>query len=76
MNNQYYYEGIKQVVQISNDEGKNCEHCDFRVGLDNFAESINHYINDHEYKLLHVGQQTSRDDAGNPWQLTAAVLGK
>lgn len=76
MSNQNYYEGINHVVHISTDEGKSCEHCDFRVGLENFAESINHYINDHGYKLLHVGQESSRDFEGNPFQLTAATLGK
>ena len=39
-------------------------------------ESINHYISAHGYKLLHVGQQTSRDSMGNPWQLTVALLCK
>lgn len=76
MTTQNYYEGVNHVVHISNDEGKSCEHCDFRVGTDNFAESINHYISAHGYKLLHVGQQTSRDSMGNPWQLTVALLGK
>jgi hypothetical protein len=52
------------------------EHCDFRIGLDNFAESINHYINDHGYKILHVGQESSWDSEGSPWQSTVAVLGK
>jgi len=69
------YEGIKHIVYISNDEGKSCEHCSFRLGSD-LAASINHYINDHGYKILHTGQESSRDDNGNPWQITVALLGK
>jgi len=75
MSTKSYYEGISHIVHISNDEGKSCEHCSFGIG-NNLAKSVNHYINDHEYKLLHVGQETSRDMAGNPHQLTVAILGK
>ena len=75
MTTQNYYEGVNHVVHISNDESKSCEHCDFRAGSD-LAESINHYIDAHGYKLLHVGQETSRDNMGNPWQIKVAVLGK
>ena len=71
-----YYEGIKHVVQISTSIGTSCEHCDFPIGTDNFAESINHYIEQHGYKLLHVGTETDRDSDGNPWQSTVALLGK
>jgi len=76
MASQNYYEGVNHVVHISTDESKGCEHCAFRIGTDNFAESINHYISDHGYKLLHVGQETSHDSMGNPFQLTVAVVGK
>ena len=75
MTTQNYYEDVKHVVHVSSDEGKSCEHCDFRFGSD-IAESINHYIDDHSYKLLHVGQETSRDNMGNPFQITVALLGK
>jgi len=71
-----YYEGINHVVHINSDESKGCEHCGFRIGPHNLAESINHYINDHGYKLLHVGQESSNDSMGNPFQLTVALLGK
>lgn len=36
------------------------------------AESINHYINEHGYRMLHVGTETSRDDEMRP--VTAGVL--
>jgi hypothetical protein len=76
MATQNYYEGVNHVVYISTDESKGCDHCDFRVGFENFAESINHYIDAHGYKLLHVGQESSRDINGNPFHLTVAVVGK
>ena len=30
----------------------------------------------HGYELLHIGQQTGRDQASNPWQNTVALVGK
>ena len=68
-------EGIKHVVQISTYLGKSCEHCSTIVGLENFAESINHYIEAHGYSLLHVGGETSTGVDGEPWEGTTAVLG-
>ena len=76
MTTQNFFEGITHVAHISTDEGKKCEHCDFFVGLENFAESINHYIKEHNYKLLHVGQQTSRTSDGDIFHLTVATVGK
>lgn len=66
----------KHVVHITTDVSKGCEHCHFTIGSDRLAESINHYISEHGYKLLHVGQETTSDQDGKPWHTTAAVLGK
>ena len=44
-------------------------------GEDNVAESINHLVQKHNFKLLHVGQESSLDSDGNPWQSTVAMLG-
>lgn len=71
-----YYEGVGHVVQISSDIGENCEHCQERIGLERFAESVNHYLDKHGYKLLHVGTQTGLDADGKPWQSTIAVVGR
>ena len=70
------YRGIKHVVYVSSNEGAACEHCSESVGLDRFAESINHYVEKHGYRILHVGTQTDRDDEGLLWHHTVAVLGK
>ena len=53
-----------------------CEHCERFVGGDLFADSVNHYIEEHGYKVLHVGAETSRDMEGKPWDMTVAVLGR
>jgi hypothetical protein len=77
MTTQNYYEGVEHVVYISTDVSTGCEHCDKMLGGSaNFAESINHYIDQHGYKLLHVGSETTRDDVGNPWHCSVAVVGK
>jgi len=70
------YEGIGHIVHISTDTGTSCEHCRTSIGLDRFAESVNHYIREHDYTLLHIGQETSHDSEGKPWHSTVAVLGK
>jgi hypothetical protein len=76
------YEGVQHVVHISTNISASCEHCSKSVGgypgdgEHSLAESINHYIEKHGYKLLHVGTETSRDLDGNSWHSTVAVLGK
>jgi hypothetical protein len=73
----------KRVVSFSSSSGRGCEHCDDSLGIDRhplegierLTRSVNHYIEHHGYHLLHVGQETSRDDEGKPWQSTVAVLG-
>ena len=50
------------------------KHCSSQVGWENLAESINHYITEHGYRLLHVGQQTEPASEGL-WHSTVAVLG-
>jgi len=71
-----YFEGVGHVVHISTDVSGPCEHCPKVVGGPVFAESVNHYIAEHKYKVLHVGAETSRDLDGKPWHLTVAVLGR
>jgi hypothetical protein len=68
-------EKVKRVVQIVSGDIQQCVHCDFIQGLDmDIDEVINHYFK-HDYKLLHVGQQTTHDIDGNLWQKTIAILG-
>ena len=67
---------VDHVVYVSTNIGTGCEHCRTSIGLEHFAESINHYIEQHGYKLLHVGTETSHDNDGKPWHISVAVLGK
>ncbi len=66
----------QQVTYLSTSVGKFCSHCSGELlGLDRFGESVNHLIEKHGYRLLHVGQETTRGDDGNGWHSTVAVLG-
>ena len=71
-----HYKGVKHVVYVSTGDRVRCEHCERFVGGDLFADSVNHYIEEHGYKVLHVGAETSRDMEGKPWDMTVAVLGR
>ena len=65
---------IQQVVQLSSSSiGVPCKHCG-PIRSNGFASEIDHYIQKHGYRLLHVGQQTEEGTDG-PWQTTVAVLG-
>jgi len=68
-------EKVKQVVQIFSSNSKQCPDCNFvqtpHMDIDHV---INHYLT-HGYKLLHVGQETTRDIDGKPREMTIAVLG-
>lgn len=75
MTKKNHYEGVKHVVYISTNIGTGCEHCKEPIGTDQLAQSINHYIKKHGYKLLHVGTETGHADSGL-WHSTVAVLGK
>ena len=71
------YEGIGHVVHVSTGVGGSCEDCDERVGAERFAESVNHYIEAHGYRLLHVGTEWGAEaEDGGPVNYTVAVLGK
>ncbi len=74
------FKGITHVVEISSVIGKSCEHCSEAIGGgyaddQSIDKSINHYIQEHGYKLLHIGSETTRDDKGRPYDTTVAVLG-
>jgi hypothetical protein len=69
--------GVQHVVHISTNIGTGCEVChNFRIGLDDLAKSVNHYIEKHGYKVFHLGSETSHDSEGHPWHSTVAVLGE
>jgi hypothetical protein len=66
----------QHVIHISTANNNGCEHCPFSsIGGGHFAESVNHYIEKHDYKLLHVGTE-STGTIEAPWLATVAVVGK
>ena len=70
-------EQTKRTTEISSNINRGCEHCRESVGPSNdggITDSINHYINEHGYRLVHVGTQTSHGPDGKPWHNTVAVL--
>jgi len=68
------YEGIKEVMQITPDDVTRCEPCDYLP--ENFADTINHYLSYHGYRLLHIGSQSSPYGKGNVVSDIIALLGK
>ena len=67
------YEGVKEVMQITPDDVERCESCDYLPT--DFADTINHYLSGHGYKLLHVGSHTTNDGTKVLSELFA-LLGK
>lgn len=77
------FTNILKTVQLSSAIGKACEECapedspEFLfTNPDDVGAQVSHYMEIHGYELLHIGQQTGRDQAGNPWQTTVAIVGK
>lgn len=75
MTKQSYYEGISHTVYLSSNLSFACGHCGHLIDNKNIGDSINHYLKDHGYRLLHVGQDTGTGDDGKPFYSTVAVVG-
>jgi hypothetical protein len=69
------YKGIKHVVRISTNYSDKCEHCNESFLEGSFAPAINHYIEKHDYKLLHIGTETEYFEGNNHFW-SVAILGK
>lgn len=67
----------KEVVYVSSNISHHCEYCDRRefIGGENFTDSINHYIQNHGFELIHVGQESVMGSDGKQYQTTVAILG-
>jgi hypothetical protein len=75
MASQSIYDGIKHVVQVHKNIDTDCEHCSYKADNESFTESINHYISEHKYKLLHIGAETLAF-SGTTKYYSVAFLGK
>jgi len=67
---------MQHIVHVSTGTKTGCEHCHFSIGGDRFTESVNHYIIEHGYEILHIGTETISGFNDVPWHTTVAVLGK
>lgn len=78
MNSIDLYKGINHIIYISSNlEKSHCDICRSAFDTNHHAldSRINHYLKDHQYKILHVGTESdgSSDEA---WHNTVAILGK
>lgn len=64
----------KHVVSVSTNISRSCAFCDKWLDGERFQESVNHYLQEHDCTLLHVGGDTSHDQDGKPWHGTIAIL--
>jgi hypothetical protein len=76
MSEENHYAGIDHVIKLSTNISTVCKECDRSIDPDDFPESVNHYIQKHGYKLLHIGAETCTNVDGKPWNSTIAILGK
>ncbi|HDY7982788.1 hypothetical protein [Vibrio vulnificus] len=68
-------EKTKKIKVVSTSIYSSCPHgCTLPYNGDDFEANVNHYIEQHGYKLLHVGQESTTDNEGKPYHSTVAVL--
>ena len=70
------YEGIKEVSVTDTDTYQACPHCgSANFGASEFEKGLNHLLQAHKGRLLHVGQETGYDASGELQFKTVAVVG-
>ncbi|HEY2881750.1 MAG TPA: hypothetical protein VGJ15_04940 [Pirellulales bacterium] len=71
------FEGVERVIAVRSNIGDRCKVCDAPIGFSNngFTDSINHYITEHDFRLLHIGTETEGGENNSLWQVTVAILG-
>lgn len=67
-------DNVKRTTELASNISRGCEHCDKLVGGD-VSDGVNHFIEEHGYRLLHVGTETSHNMDGKLWHSTVAILG-
>ncbi len=71
-----YYENVEHVIHITTEIEQSCQFCGDADIFGDFAKSVNHYLKEHGYKILHIGQETRTGSSDNLISYTVAVLGK
>lgn len=78
----------QHVVRIASDDVVLCcEHCDIDVSIKEIGDpedelahdqmmphAINHYVEKHGYKLIHLGQETTHTPKGEIWHRSVAYV--
>lgn len=71
------FEGVTEVYRLGSNSGlTTCSICEAEISGGGFtlADEINHYLDEHSMKLLHIGTETTVDDRGLRHE-TVAFLG-
>lgn len=71
-------EDIKHIIHISSNDEPCCKICEdgWSRKLHDFEYAINHYIEEHGYTLLYIGNETNKNkNTGEILDCTVAVLG-
>lgn len=64
------------LVQLRSNVGQSCRECGDGTGWEgDIAAQANHYMIEHGYRVVHVGQETERASDGSLWHSTAIVIG-
>ncbi len=65
-----------RVIKLSSDRTfGSCDICKESFS-DELDEVANHYVQQHGFAFVHVGQETTNDQSGKPWQMTVIIVGK
>lgn len=68
-------QSVNEIKVISTSIHELCKHgCTLPYGGEFFESNVNHYIQYHGYKILHIGQESTPDDEGKSYHSTIAVL--
>lgn len=72
------FDGVSKVAHIRSDTESPCEECGEAVDGDDFAAAVNHYLQEHAWRLLHTGQETAlpHTDDEEAYEVTVAVVGR
>lgn len=79
MASQKNLDDIKKIIHISTEHEPFCEFCKYQHNYEKLYDidfAVNHYIEKHGYKLLHLGSETNFDTEGNLLTSTVAIVGK
>lgn len=66
---------VKHVIKLSTNVSMGCQVCGDRQEAEDIDTSINHYLQQHGAKLLHVGAESYRGEDGRTASQTVAMIG-